>query len=740
MTTPTRYITLIEKVSALVERKQSDLTARHPRLNGVLAELQAGARLPFDPCGIVLGRDERGLPLVLPERPRLEHCHVIGATGSGKTNLLEHMVRQDIVLGRGALVIDPHGNHPGSLYRSLIAWLAKTGLEKSRIIHLIDPNALTHSIGFNPLDRGDAGTTFSVVAEAMFEAFNRVWGDEDGNTKPTIQRVLTATFTALGEQGLTLAESRLLFDPDDRHGIRAMVLEKLEDSYAYDEIEWLHRIGSEKGGRRDFRAEVVGPINRIAKLVRTQAMRTIVGQTSKVIDLRQAMDDGHIILCNLAGGSQVYEQGADLLGRLLTRFIFFHARRRQHPERPFFVYLDECHRYLSGDIPNIFAEIRKQGIGIVAAHQWLAQLGRADDPIREAVCKGANIKIVFRIKDPREAAELAEAVMPLDLETPVKALVKPAVVGHTRTLFQNTSVGHNRSQTITQGQSHATSHSEAHGRNESTTESESVGETRGTTTTDSDTETFGETDSSNWGLTEVSGSSSSSTDGRAEARDPYPGLLNLQPLRSITDSESTTDGSSSSVAESSGGSHSDSYSSSHGRSVAETNSMTTTRGTSQTAGTSYTETIGQTVGRSTSAGQTTGTSDSRGYSEGIEPLYGNLPSAVHGKENMLYFAAQELLSLTTGRARIAYVGAAGRVMALLQVPPVSPVSLDDASFAALQQRIFARSISAIPMQEAVAALEQREQALIAEAKQHGEVIEPESFRVPARKGSGRSEV
>ena len=54
-----------------------------------------------------------------------------------------------------------------------------------------------------------------------------MWGDEDGNTKPTIQRVLTATFTALGEQGLTLAEARLLLDPDDTKGVRSLVLKKL---------------------------------------------------------------------------------------------------------------------------------------------------------------------------------------------------------------------------------------------------------------------------------------------------------------------------------------------------------------------------------------------------------------------------------------------------------------------------------------------------------------------------------
>ena len=305
MTARDRFGSLVSRVETLVASKQRELDQRHPRVAGVLAELQSNSRRPFDPTCIVLGRDEQDRPLMLPERARLEHMHVIGATGSGKSNLLEHMIRQDILLGRGVCVVDPHGNHPDSLYRSLLLWLAKQGLDKKRVIHLIDPNAQSHSVGFNPLDRGDAETTFSVVAEAMFEAFERMWG-EDGNSKPTIQRVLTAIFTALGEQGLTLAEARLLFDPKDSHGIRALVLQKLEDSYAYDEIGWLHRIGSEKGGQRDFRAEVVGPINRIAKLVRTQAVRAIVGQTDNVIDLRKIMDEGHILLCNLSGGTQVY--------------------------------------------------------------------------------------------------------------------------------------------------------------------------------------------------------------------------------------------------------------------------------------------------------------------------------------------------------------------------------------------------------------------------------------------------
>jgi hypothetical protein len=735
MTTHERYGALVARVGQLVEVKLRELDQRHPELSGVLADLKAGERLPYDPHGIILGRDSRGLPLALPERPRLEHMHVIGATGSGKTNLLFHMIRQDILLGRGVLVIDPHGNHSDSLYRSLLVWLVEQGFDKSRIIHLIDPNATTHSVGFNPLDCGDSETDFSVIAEAMFEAFERMWGDEDGNTKPTIQRVLTALFTALGEQGMTLAEARLLLDPEDTHGIRALLLQKLQDSYAYDELKWLHDISLERGGRRDFRTEVVGPLNRIAKLVRNEAVRRIVGRTSNLIDLRQAMDEGHIILCNLSGATKVYEQGADLLGRLLTRFMFFHARRRRNTNRTFVAYLDECHRYLSGDIPNIFAEVRKYGVAIVAAHQWLGQLGKPNEPVREAMSKGPNIKVVFRVRDPEEAKQLAEAVIPLNLEMPVQALVKPTVVGHRRTLFRNASTALSQSETLTEGESHSISNSEAYGQNESTTISESVSETDGTTVTDSESESYGSSNGENWSDSDSSGQSSSGSNSRAVSRDPYKYGLDSRPIQSVTKTSQSSDGEDQSTSRAQGGSSGESYAATSGHSVADTHSTTVTNGTAYTSGTSYTQTQGKTDGRSSSVGRTEGRTKSIGYSEGIEPIYENLPSAVHSKDNVLYMAAQKLLSLETGVAWMSYVGRNGRVTTRLQIPELPAAAIDNDGFSVLRTKLFEQSKSAIPMQQAVAMLEQRERNLIAEAKAVGQIEEPTTFRVlVARQG------
>jgi len=444
---------------------------------GLAARRQASVAAPtskrlalrdYDPGEIVIGLASDNVPVVLPEGPRLEHMHVIGDTGSGKSNFLKHCIRQDIQRGRGVCVIDPHGNHPDGLYRSLMRWVFEKGYHKTRTVHLVDPNAATHTVGFNPLERPDAETDLSVIANTTLDAFERVWGDEDTHAKPTIRRVLKGTFSALSELGLTISDAELLLDPHDKKGVRAWALSKLTDRYSRSVLEDLHQMALDERNKRDFRAEVMGPKNRLAEFVSAPTIRTIIGQTAHTLDIRAALDDGHIILVNLSPGTRVSDADAELLGRLLTRFIFFHAKRRLRPDTPFFFYLDECQRYLSGDVPELLGEARKYGLGCVLGHQWLAQLGTPDDPIREAVLNGPNLKAVFRLKNPKEAEELAETVIPFNLEQPVAALTKPAVVGYERTMFRSWGTAEHRARSAATGSSHSESDSDSQSESEST--------------------------------------------------------------------------------------------------------------------------------------------------------------------------------------------------------------------------------------------------------------------------------
>ena len=81
-------------------------------------------------------------------------------------------------------------------------------------------------------------------------------GDEDPDSKPTIQRLLPAVFAALAERGLTLAEAMAVLDPDDRDGLRELLASEVQDEYARAELQWLQDMRADRSGRHDQRIEV----------------------------------------------------------------------------------------------------------------------------------------------------------------------------------------------------------------------------------------------------------------------------------------------------------------------------------------------------------------------------------------------------------------------------------------------------------------------------------------------------
>lgn len=304
------------------------------------AELRAGilqrhpALLPTTAprSALKLGHDERGRIVAIDNQIRAQHAFICGATGSGKTKLIEHAIRQDILDGRGVCLLDPHGSHRDSCYRSILSWMAGEGLTRQRTVHLVDPNAGGHVTGFNPLAVPDADYDPAVIADAVLEAIERLWGEEDTNSKPTLQRVLTAAITALCELRLTLNELQFLFDdPDDEHSVRAWMLGQLRNAVARNELVWLDGIAKEPRGRSEFRLEVTGPRNRFAKLLHLESLALMLGQQERGIDFRKALDEGHVVLVNLAPGPRLSDKAAQLLGRLLLRMLFFMRSGKSAP-------------------------------------------------------------------------------------------------------------------------------------------------------------------------------------------------------------------------------------------------------------------------------------------------------------------------------------------------------------------------------------------------------------------------
>jgi type IV secretory pathway VirB4 component len=76
-------------------------------MNGDYDNSNDGRRMAY--CGTrqVWGGNE---PFGLHVTDRRQHVYCIGKSGTGKTTLLRNLIIQDIEMGRGVGVIDPHGD------------------------------------------------------------------------------------------------------------------------------------------------------------------------------------------------------------------------------------------------------------------------------------------------------------------------------------------------------------------------------------------------------------------------------------------------------------------------------------------------------------------------------------------------------------------------------------------------------------------------------------------------------
>ena len=427
-----------------LEEYEDEIHARHPDLVQYQKKPpspQSSVR-PHE-C-ITLGIDDAGRALKIDDKPRLEHMHVIGSTGCGKSTFLLNCILQDVARGRGVCVLDPHGGHPGSLLNMVLRFLSDHKSFNSRRVHIIAPNIRELVVGLNPL-AALPYTDPAVIAGAMNEAFARVWGDEDTHKTPLTRRILRRVFTALAECGRPLADAAHLLDYEDPNGLRLELIDKVANKSARDELKRIERLSKQRDVSK-FEETVIGPTNRLAEFLACDAVQLMFStireadQPDNTIDLLDIMNRGHILLVDLQHGGAVDEAATDLLGKIILRYLFLLMNHRkpyllpgsiEKKFNPFFVYVDEAHRYVTDDVEGLLTQSRKFGIGVTLAHQYLGQLGKPGDKIYEAVRNSTEAKVVFRVKAPEEAQALALDVLRLTLELPVQASIRPTQVGFT---------------------------------------------------------------------------------------------------------------------------------------------------------------------------------------------------------------------------------------------------------------------------------------------------------------------
>ena len=311
---------------------------------------------------------------------RRAHMYVIGKTGTGKSTLIANLARQDAANGEGFALLDPHGDLVEQVLRAIPE-------ERHRDLIYFNVPDTAHLLAFNPLEAPQAGFR-PLVASGLISVFKKIWAEFWG---PRMEYVLRNTLLALLElPGSTLLDvPRMLDDATFRSHVLAVVQNAQMRRF------WLREYQSYPAR---FRAEAIAPIqNKVGEFLVNPILRRIVGQPKSAFDLRQVMDEGKILLVNLAKG-KIGEDTAALLGAMLVTKIGLAALSRaelaETDRRDFYLYVDEFPSFTTTAFASMLAEMRKYRVGLVLAHQYMSQL---DDVVRDAILGNVGTMISFRI-------------------------------------------------------------------------------------------------------------------------------------------------------------------------------------------------------------------------------------------------------------------------------------------------------------------------------------------------------
>ncbi|HBB03840.1 TPA: hypothetical protein DCZ39_02980 [Patescibacteria group bacterium] len=138
---------------------------------------------------------------------RMRHMYILGQTGSGKSTLMFTSILEDIRMGNGFCVIDPHGD---------LVEFAMQHFPKERLNDLIyfDLANTDYPIAFNPLDGPENDDERDVVTNDLVEMFVSMYGEEIFG--PRIQDYFRNACFLLMEQpeGGTIIDIMRLFTDD----------------------------------------------------------------------------------------------------------------------------------------------------------------------------------------------------------------------------------------------------------------------------------------------------------------------------------------------------------------------------------------------------------------------------------------------------------------------------------------------------------------------------------------------
>ena len=340
------------------------------------------------------------IPFSFTDDRRFEHMHIVGGSGHGKTQLLQHLILSDLQRPDppSLIVIDSQGE-----MLQKIQQLAIFNEHPDRLV-IIDPEQYSPALNmFDTTNRRNAEYSplhQEQLQAGIIELYNYIFA------------AIAAEMTSRQSTAFAFVARLMLSIPGATiHTLRELMEDpapSIEVSPFRDHIDRLEPTARAYFQNQFFTKRYADLKQQIARrlygVLSVPAFDRMFSAPDNQLDMFDAMQSGKVVLVNTSKALLKSDASA-LFGRYMIALVIRAVYERvASPDRhPAFLIVDEASEYFDDNIQMLLEQARKFNVGLVLAHQHLDQLSMS---LRSAIAANTAIKLAGGVND-RDARALA---------------------------------------------------------------------------------------------------------------------------------------------------------------------------------------------------------------------------------------------------------------------------------------------------------------------------------------------
>lgn len=370
-----------------------DLVDRYPEIEALVVKEFSPPRNVETEKFLIGMNVYRGKETTIGMKPKDIVRHIIaqGSTGSGKSEWAKTLMKQQMDLGLGFALFEPHGK----LAVETLQFIPEHRRKDVIVFDIFDD--YPPAFNFCKVREEKGRKTEEIIektAKEIIDMNKRLFAEAwSGKNAYYLENAIK---TVIEMKGGNYVDIRRLFHD---HEYRQYAINNIRDPQL--KHFWREEFKQDKKGNLSpgTQSTVNSVDYKLGSFLNTKSLLRAVGQDD-CIDFREILNQNKILIFRF-DKQRMSEDQLSFLGGIAIKMLIVESFSRDRSQwlNPFLIFMDEFQNFMSPNIETILDELRKYGIGLVAMHQRLSQLDKIKG-LKDAIYNNVGTTLSFTCGKP----------------------------------------------------------------------------------------------------------------------------------------------------------------------------------------------------------------------------------------------------------------------------------------------------------------------------------------------------